>query len=170
MFEEVPETAQGQAIFEELLWVHSVIRRDLDAVRALAVAVADGLPARELQAEIARLQTNGPLWQLKVNCLQYCRFVHLHHHTEDRHFFPLLRRANPGLNEVVDKLEADHRSVSDLLDEVEAAAAALDGAETVDGRARVVDGLDALAVQLLEHLEYEERSAGPTIRRLLGLF
>jgi Hemerythrin HHE cation binding domain len=170
MFEEGPETAQGQALFGELLWVHGVIRRDLDSVRALAVAVGDGMSASDLQAEIARLQTSGPLWQLKVNCLQYCRFVHLHHHTEDQHFFPLLRRANPGLSEVVDKLEADHRTVSDLLDEVEAAAAGLGAAETVDGRARVVDGLDALAVRLLEHLDYEERSAGPTIRRLLGLF
>jgi hypothetical protein len=170
MFDEGPETAQGQALFEELLWVHSVIRRDLVAVGALAVAVADGLSAGEVAAEIARLQTNGPLWRLKVNCLQYCRFVHSHHRTEDRHFFPLLRRANPGLNEVVDKLEADHRSVSDLLDEVEAAAAGLGAAETVGRRQRVVDGLDALAVALLEHLDYEERSAGPTIRRLLGLF
>ena len=33
--------------------------------------------------------------------------------------FPALRRSNPDLTAVVDKLEADHRAISALLDEVE---------------------------------------------------
>jgi hemerythrin HHE cation binding domain-containing protein len=77
--------------------------------------------------------------------------------------------ATSELGDVVDMLEADHRTVSDLLDEVEAATGALGQAEAPGGRQRVVGGLDALAVELLEHLDYEERSAGPTMRRLLGL-
>jgi hypothetical protein len=31
-----PETDRGRAIFEELLWVHSTIRRDLEIVEQLA--------------------------------------------------------------------------------------------------------------------------------------
>jgi hemerythrin-like domain-containing protein len=123
------------------------------------------MPADALGRELAELETNGPLWQLKVNCLRYCRFVHSHHGAEDVMLFPELRRADPSIGPVVDRLESDHRRVSDLLDAVEAAAGALsDDAE--GARARVVAALSDLAGHLLEHLDYEELRAGPTMRRL----
>lgn len=141
-----------------------MIRRDLGVVQRLAVEVGDGLPATELHDALDDLKTNGPLWQLKVNCLRYCRFVHSHHGAEDVMLFPALRRANPGLAPVIDKLEADHRRVSDLLDDVERAAAGLTRSE--DARERVTLALEVLAESLLAHLDYEERNAGPTLRRL----
>ena len=159
------ETEQGKALFEELLWVHGAIRRDLAVVEELAAEVLDGLPAEEARERIAELQTNGPLWQLKVNCLRYCRFVHMHHNAEDTLFFPSLRAANPDVDPVIDRLEADHRTVSDLLDEVEAAAAGVDGEDPAP-RMRLADGLRALARELPAHLDYEELEAGPTIRSL----
>ena len=165
-FEQRPETYRGKALFEELRWVHGMIRRDLEVAEELAQSVLAGLPAHAVQTEISGLQTNSPLWQLKVNCLRYCRFVHLHHNLEDTAFFPTLRAANPALAPVVDKLEADHRTVSELLDEIEEAAAGLDQDDGDAARRRVADGLDALGVQLLAHLDYEEQRAGPTIRRL----
>lgn len=163
---QLPETEQGRALFQELLWVHSAVRRDLDTVRRLTAEVIDGLPAEQLNAELSELQTNGPLWQLKVNCLRYCRFVHLHHNAEDVLLFPRLREANPGIGPVVDRLEADHRRVSDDLDEVEAAARELTNGDSEAARRRVADGLQALAGNLLEHLDFEEREAGPTLRGL----
>jgi iron-sulfur cluster repair protein YtfE (RIC family) len=163
-----PETDQGRALFQELLWVHGAIRRDLATVEELAREVLSGLPADEARERVEALRTNGPLWQLKVNCLRYCRFVHSHHNAEDALFFPTLRAANPGLAPVVDKLEADHRTVSDLLDEVEAAAGGLEGDDEAS-RTRLADGLTELAAELLVHLDFEEREAGPTIRRLEGL-
>lgn len=163
---EAPETEQGRALFQELLWVHSVVRRDLEVVRRLASEVVDGLPAEQLNAELAELQTNGPLWQLKVNCLRYCRFVHLHHHAEDVLLFPRLRETDSNIGPVVDKLEADHRGVSDDLDEVEAAAVHLTNGDSEAARERVADGLNVLAENLLAHLDFEEREAGPTLRRL----
>jgi hypothetical protein len=165
-FEQRPETSRGKALFEELRWVHGMIRRDLEVVEQLAQSVLAGLPAHTIQAEIGDLQTSSPLWQLKVNCLRYCRFVHLHHNLEDSAFFPTLRAANPALAPVVDKLEADHRTVSELLGEIEEAAAGLDQDDGDAARRRVADGLDALGVELLAHLDFEEQSAGPTIRRL----
>jgi hemerythrin-like domain-containing protein len=146
-----------------------MIRRDLETVRRLAVEVGEGLSAEELRDALDDLQANGPLWQLKVNCLRYCRFVHSHHGAEDVLLFPVLRRANPGLAPVVDKLEADHRRVSGLLDDVERAAAALTDSEGDDARSRVTLSLDLLAEQLLVHLDFEERNAGPTLRRLEGI-
>jgi hypothetical protein len=60
----------------------------------------------------------------------------------------------------------DHARVSDLLDVVEAAARALTDTDGGYARRRVIDGLRDLHVNLLEHLDYEERHAGPTMRRL----
>ena len=154
----------GEAFFQELLWVHGMIRQDLETVRALAALVAGGLPAGEVAEQVASLAANGPLWALKVNCLHYCRFVHGHHRLEDVALFPALRDAEPDLAPLVDRLEGDHRRVAEQLDEVEAAVGALNGDESERGR--VVDVLDALAGDLLAHLEREEESIGPALRRM----
>jgi hypothetical protein len=161
-----PETELGRALFEELLWVHSMIRRDLKAVEQLAGDVREGLPGDAVSDALGELKTAGPLWQLKVNCLRYCRFVHAHHGAEDVLLFPTLRAADPSIGAVVDRLEADHRRVSDLLDVVEAAARELTDSDAGEARQRVIDGLHELHAHLLEHLDYEESNAGPTMRRL----
>lgn len=154
----------GDYLVEELLWIHGIIRRDLTIVRRLADEVLDGKDPESIRREIAQLQTRSPLWQLKANCLFYCRLVHLHHTGEDIHLFPALRRSDPDLGPVVDKLEADHRKVSDILDEVEGAARDLLGDDVPVIRRRLVEALNSLAEHLLTHLEYEERSISPTLR------
>jgi len=164
--EEAPETDQGRALLAELLWVHAMVRRDLSTVQQLAAGVVEDLPADVLRAELVALETNGPLWKLKVDCLRYCRFVHMHHGAEDVMLFPSLRQANPAIGQVVDRLEEEHRKVSDLLDEVESSARALTDADSERARRRVADALNGLAGHLLAHLDYEELSVGPTLRRL----
>jgi hypothetical protein len=159
-----PPNPLGDALAEELKWVHDMIRRDLVTVRRMAAEAAAGRPSADLQAELAALATNSPLWQLKINCLQYCHFVHSHHHAESVLLFPELRRTNPALNPVVDRLEADHARVSDLLDEVEAAAQALRGKDDSAMRQRLVDALQNLTVELLAHLRYEEEQISGTLR------
>jgi iron-sulfur cluster repair protein YtfE (RIC family) len=154
----------GRHLFEELQWVHEKIRHDLAVCEDLAQRVAEGLSPEQVRAEIRELQTNSPLWKLRVNCLYYCRFVHSHHHAEDVLLFPALRASDPAMVPVADKLEADHRVVSDLLDEVEAAADALLVEDAVDIRARIIKALGDLRVELIAHLAYEEEAAGPTIR------
>jgi hypothetical protein len=163
---EGPETERGRALFEELVWIHSIIRRDLETVEQLACDVEDGLPGEAVQDVLAQLKTAGPLWQLKVNCLRYCRLVHAHHGAEDVLLLPALRTANPSIGPVVDRLEADHARVSGLLDAIEEAARALTETDGDDARQLVIGGLGELRVHLLEHLDYEERNAGPTMRRL----
>jgi hypothetical protein len=163
------ETPWGRAMFQELLWVHSAIRRDLEVVEALAADVDSGLPGEDVREALDELKTNGPLWQLKVNCLRYCRFVHAHHGAEDRLLFPALRATDASVNPIVDRLEADHARVSDLLDAVEEAARTLTESDGGAARQGVIDGLRDLHGHLLEHLDYEELNAGPTMRRLESL-
>jgi len=152
-------TELGEAFYEELLWVHGMLRQELELVRSLAARVAEGLPADELRVEVAALKANGPLWALKVNCLHYCRFVHGHHRLEDVALFPALRAADPDIAPLVDRLAADHRVVAAQLDEIEEAVAA-------EEQERVITALDALADHLLEHLAFEEEHIGPTLRRM----
>ncbi len=148
--------------------MHGLIRRDLRTVRGLAADLDNGLSGDEAVTALQSLEVSGPLWQLKINCLQYCRFVHSHHHAESVLLFPRLRRTNPGLGPVVDKLEADHATVSDLLDDVSAAAADLAGQEEPATRKRLIDALADLSTVLLAHLDYEEEHIAGTLRSWAG--
>jgi hypothetical protein len=161
----MPLTPQGEALYQDLLWVHNLLRQDLATVERLAVEVAEGAAAEEVVAGVRALETTGPLWRLRAGCLHYCRFVHHHHRLEDRALFPELRRTNPSLGPVVDRLQKDHRRVADLLEGVESAIEALDGEDTPAARASVSTALEALAAHLLAHLELEEESVAETLRR-----
>jgi hemerythrin-like domain-containing protein len=90
--------------------------------------------------------------------------VHSHHHIEDIALFPGLRRANPALHNIIDKLEADHVVVAGHLDAVEAAADRILTDESA--RTELADALRGLAEHLLTHLDYEEANITPTLRRL----
>jgi hypothetical protein len=161
------ETEAGQRLFEELLWVHDRIRRDLETVQALAVSVPAGTPVADVREQLDQLQTAGPLWQLRFGCLRYCRFVHSHHNLEDAALLPALQEVDPGLAPVVERLRADHRRVSDLLGVVEEHAGRLgDPADEQGAREQLGRALHVLADHLLRHLDFEEREAGPAIRRM----
>jgi iron-sulfur cluster repair protein YtfE (RIC family) len=138
----------------------------LERVELLAERAAGGLPAEEIRREVNELRHDSMLWRLQVDCLHYCRFVHMHHGAEDHQFFPELRETNPALNPVIDRLEGDHRRVSDDLDAVEAAARNLTDDESEDARQAVVGSLRGLGENLLEHLDYEELSLKSTVLRL----
>ncbi len=169
VFEDSPETARGRMLYETLLAVHTLIRRDLRTVERLAADVLDGLPADGLHEELEALKSNGMLWQLQVSCLRYCGFVHMHHNAEDRLFFDELEETNPAITPVVERLKAEHRLVSDYLDAVEAAARALTENESHHARRAVADALEVLEGHLLAHLEYEELNIASTARRLRDL-
>jgi hypothetical protein len=161
-----PPGAPGEALVQELQWVHNMIRGDLRTVRQLAAGVDAGRPAEEIRAGLRTLAAGGPLWQLKINCLQYCHFVHSHHHLESAALFPGLRRVNPALGPVVDKLEADHLSISGRLNAVETAASTLGETEDPAAREQLSQALLQLSDELLAHLRYEEQEISGTLRTL----
>ena len=165
-FEAKPETVRGRVIYRLLLRVHAAVRGDLERVERLAAQALEGVSPAKLTEKLDEIKRGGMLWRLRVDCLRYCHFVHSHHSAEDIAFFPELRETNPAISPVVDRLEADHRRVSDQLDKVEAAAKAL--ADNDDGPARqaVADALRILGANLLAHLDYEERNLEATVLRL----
>ncbi len=149
-----------QALSDQLRWVHDMLRRDLVTVRRLADSVAAGATPDDIHAGLRALQSGGPLFQLRMNCLGYCQVVHAHHRNEDDTLFPAIRLAAPQLRRTIDRLEADHRVVARLLDQVEEHASGLDGP---DARQLLVDSLSALSTHLLEHLEAEEVALRPIL-------
>ena len=156
----------GQALVDELLWVHGIIRSNLATIQSVIEQVIGGAPASQVRAQIDDLAATSVIWTLRVNCLRYCRLVHHHHGLEDAAFFPGLRRANPGLHSVIDKLQADHVVVSGYLDTVEAAAVRLGNDDTA--REELASALHGLSEHLLTHLDFEEASLTPTLQRLNG--
>jgi len=145
----------------ELRWVHDMIRQDLAMIQQLAAGAAAGQPASTIRRGVHALASASPIWQLKAGCLRHCRFVHSHHSHESYLLFPALRQANPALNPVVDKLQADHDHVASLLDDVAAAAQELDEEAARD---RLVAALGTLHTDLLAHLAYEEEHISDTLR------
>jgi hypothetical protein len=111
--------AAANPLLEELRWVHAMLRRDLQACRTLAAAATDGAPAAAVREDLERLQAHSPLFAMRLTCIRYCHLVHAHHGAEDQALFPAVRRSAPDLAGAVDRLEADHASISVLLDEVE---------------------------------------------------
>lgn len=148
----------------QLKLIHGMLRGDLEVCRTLAVEVASGAPAAGITEQIAALQTRSPIWTLQINCLYHCRVVHAHHGHEDADMFPALRRSNPALTDVVDKLEADHRAISELLDDVERAAGGLDDTTGNPARDQLVTALVRLETDLLAHLALEEELIATTMR------
>jgi hypothetical protein len=160
---EAEGQAPGEHLLAELKWVHGRIRHDLRICTELARDVAGGAAPELIAERVEQLKARGPLFQLRLNCLHYCRFVHMHHRGEDVHLFPALRASDPALGPTVDKLEADHREVGVRLGEIEASVAALVESDDEAARRRVVAALEAISVLLLAHLEFEEEAVGPTM-------
>jgi len=158
------EAPFGVAVHRQLKLMHQMLRNDLTVCRELATDVASGASSVEVRDRIAEVRRTSPISTLQVNCLYHCRVVHMHHSIEDADMFPALRRSNPELGAVVDRLESDHRAISMLLDDVESSARDLDDALTSVVRDQLVKALRDLATRLLEHLAYEEENIATTMR------
>jgi hypothetical protein len=165
-FDESTENPQGEALVEELRWVHGIIRSNLQTVAAIIAQVNAGAAAERIQTQVKVLASTSALWTLRVNCFRYCQLVHGHHRLEDIALFPRLRRFHPALGPVIDKLEADHVIISNYLDRVEAATERL--VEDESARIILAAALNEMAEHLLTHLDFEEAHISPTLRRMDG--
>jgi alkanesulfonate monooxygenase SsuD/methylene tetrahydromethanopterin reductase-like flavin-dependent oxidoreductase (luciferase family)/hemerythrin-like domain-containing protein len=156
-------TAAQQANPQHLLDIHDHLRQELAQVRDVIEQVRRGLlgigAARSIINTMAMRQNN---WTLGAYCESYCRVVTGHHTLEDRSVFPHLRRADPDLAPVLERLEQEHHVVADVLEQLDEALVGLVGAgEGVPAATAALDELqravDLLTDTLLSHLAYEER-------------
>ncbi len=95
-------------------------------------------------------------------------FLEAHHDAEEHLVFPLLRERCPDHGALVDRLAAEHEEAIALLKEATAALEAWPGGDAAAQRT-VADRLEALRVQLVAHLEEEERGALPLCAETLSM-
>jgi hemerythrin-like domain-containing protein len=161
-------TAQEQADGGQLIEVHNALRAELDQIFDLIDQVAAGTmnaaTARSHLNEMTMRQNN---WTLGTYCESYCRVVTMHHTLEDQSLFPLLRQRDPRLAPVIERLQAEHRVIHDVLDGVDRALVAF---VSTDDRDAALSGLraaaDLLSDSLRSHLSYEEHELVEPIARL----
>lgn len=150
-------TPQEQAAGRHLIDVHDGLRQELDRLRDLVAQVEKGkVRPQDVRSHVNRMTIRQNDWTLGVYCESYCRILTGHHTLEDRSVFPHLRRSEPELVPVLDRLGEEHDVISDLVERVDQALVALvSGA--ADGMERVRDEVDLLTDALTSHFSYEER-------------
>jgi hemerythrin-like domain-containing protein len=112
----------------------------------------DAGQARSAINDLTLRQNN---WTLGAYCQQYCRFLTGHHGLEDRSVFPHLRRSEPSLAPVLDRLEREHLDIHDILEQLDDALVGLVSGGS--GTAELQQVVDSLGDELLAHLSYEEQ-------------
>ena len=156
-------TSHGDALMAELRWVHDAIRRDLETVRNLSVAVRDGVPpggghgrdlrppdqwppletARQLSATTAASSTVTTTARI-LSSFPSCAAPTPPWRPSSTSWRPTI------VSSPTTSTRSRPRSIP-LAGKIPAA------------RERIVAGLDGLAEHLLAHLAFEEREIAPTV-------
>nr|WP_240188698.1 hemerythrin domain-containing protein [Nakamurella flavida] len=158
-------TPAEQAEGRHLVDVHDHLRAELLQVQALVAQVVVGtLDAGAARSAVNAMTLRQNNWTLGTYCQSYCRVVTLHHTLEDQAMLPHLRRADPRLRPVVDRLQQEHLVIHEVLEGVDQALVAL--VTGPDGIAALQGAVDLLSDTLLSHLSYEERELVEPLARL----
>ncbi|MEQ7124482.1 hemerythrin domain-containing protein [Actinopolymorpha sp. B11F2] len=164
------DTGEAGWALTRLVKMHAGMRDDLALLRrAVAVITEDCQDLADAAAVLTRLSFRRPGWTLRRYCASFCGFVHAHHEVETSMLFPALLQqqqdaGEPEFEQVIARLDADHRALTDDLEEAERALARLPGDEAA--KAAAAGALVRLADRLTEHLDYEETSLAPALNRM----
>jgi alkanesulfonate monooxygenase SsuD/methylene tetrahydromethanopterin reductase-like flavin-dependent oxidoreductase (luciferase family) len=156
-------TREQQAHPQHLVDIHDALRDELALVRGVVEQVRQGhLTVGAARSVVNTMTMRQNDWTLGAYCQSYCRIVTGHHTLEDRSVFRHLRRADPAITDVIDRLEEEHHVIADVLEQVDRALVGLVEAPGYgsDGAARLEElqrSIDLLTDTLLSHLAYEER-------------
>ena len=144
--------------------IHDHLRDNMKTLRRLIEQASAGEVSPAAVAEqtgdlalIANFRRFGTL------CGQYCQFVHGHHSLEDAALFPALGSQSEALRKVVDRLQAEHVVVHELLVRLIGAVQELARNPTRAQFDAAVTIYETLERVLLSHLGYEEEEIGDAI-------
>jgi hemerythrin-like domain-containing protein len=161
-------SARGLSVGRHLAEVHDHLRQELDQIRDLLEQVKRGsVTAGAARAALNQMTIRQNNWTLGAYCAAYCSMITQHHGLEDRAVFPHLRRADPGLVPVIDRLEHEHVIIHDVVQGVDAALVRL--VARPDDFAELEEAIDALTDALRSHLAYEEQQITEPLSRF-GFF
>lgn len=146
-------TTQPPTDVHDMVVVHRVFRRELVALPALVRAVPDGDVDRAAAvADHVRLVLTG---------------LHIHHTGEDAILWPLLRSRAGAADALIATMEAQHARVHEGIETALTQVEAWNAAGSVRAGEDLATTLDDLRVDLLEHLDLEERDVLPLAARHL---
>jgi hypothetical protein len=149
-------TVDQQAAGQHLIDVHDGLRAEVARLRDLIDQVAEGtVDPAAARAFVNRMTIRQNRWTLGVYCASYCRMVAAHHTLEDRGVFPHLRRRDPQLEPVLDRLGTEHEVIADIVERVDRALAAV--SSEPDAMTQVRNAVNVLTDAMASHLSYEER-------------
>ena len=172
-----------------LVAIHDHLRGELRQIRSAVEDVASGeLDPGAARGLINRMTMRQNRWTLGSFCAAYCRVVAIHHTIEDTHMFPALASDAPGLEPVLERLEAEHEVIAGVLDRFDRALVLLVQEDDEDSRAPLLlplsrgsareftaDGpaeIRLLAAELsdllLSHLGYDEDELEQGLGMLTG--
>ncbi|PWG12171.1 5,10-methylene tetrahydromethanopterin reductase [Streptomyces sp. V2] len=139
-----------------LVAAHDQLRADLDRLGEVVRQVLDdALDPGAARSEIQRLSLRQNAWTLGAYCASYCRVTTVHHTREDEDLFPHLRRSDPRLGAVLDRLTEEHHAIQGVIERLDRALVAFVREE--QGGEALRAATDLLTDTLLSHLAYEER-------------
>ncbi|HEV3399506.1 MAG TPA: hemerythrin domain-containing protein, partial [Actinomycetes bacterium] len=149
---------------QTLLAVHQHLREELDQLRDVLRQVAGGrVTPAGARSHLHQMTMRQNYWAFGVFCASYCRVVTVHHAIEDAHLFRDLRRADPSLEPVLERLSAEHEAIAALITGVDTALVTMIGDPGGLGEAEAA--VERLAGALLPHLKDEEdQLLGPIAR------
>jgi len=166
--EDYVYTRYGRAVGRHLTQVHDHLRSELDQIRELLRQVKEGsLQLGQARATINEMSMRQNNWTLGAYCASYCAIVTTHHSLEDQAVFPHLREADPALAPVIDRLEAEHVVIHEVMQDVDRVLVGL--ISNPGDFTQVDDAVELLAETLLSHLAYEEREITEPLSRF-GFF
>jgi alkanesulfonate monooxygenase SsuD/methylene tetrahydromethanopterin reductase-like flavin-dependent oxidoreductase (luciferase family)/hemerythrin-like domain-containing protein len=147
---------QAREVGQHLIDVHGMLREELERIHQVITQVRSGAlsvaGARSAINETALRQNN---WELSAFCANYCSRITQHHGLEDAQIFPHLRRSDPGLVPVVDRLQQEHEIIHEVVEGVDRAL--VDLVRTDGDFTALQKAADLLSDALLSHLAYEEQ-------------
>lgn len=153
---EVSFTAHGTLVGRHLVDVHEHYRGELRELRGLLERVARGaLTAAQARGHLNTFALRANNWAFGGSCERHCVALVQHHLSEDGTIFPHLRRRQPSLQPVLDRLDAEHHAIGDVLEDIDAALVHLARNPTELGP--ITEAVDLLTDTLLSHFAYEER-------------
>ena len=140
---------------KHLVDVHDHLRAELGEVRSLVErVVGSALDPGAARSQINVMTMRQQNWSLGAYCQSYCRLLTGHHTLEDAAMLPHLRRSQPELGPVLDRLEAEHHVIHEVLEGLDRALVRyVEDPSCGDG---LQEAVDLLTDTLLSHLSYEE--------------
>jgi hemerythrin-like domain-containing protein len=145
--------------------VHDYLRTELDSLRTIAAQVIGGtMEAGAARSALNQMTLRQNDWTLNAYCARYCTTVTQHHTLEDQSVLPYLKRREPGLAPVIDRLVEEHVDIHHVISDIDRAMVEFIE-EPATGGPRLQQAVDVLTDALLSHLSYEERELLPAITR-----